>query len=208
MKNKTFLHHLYIFLYLSIILSNNSHVFLYINGLKPCIEHFDIFWNIWNLVLWREAGKKRRSCSDDSKFGAFILGQSEQQFKIDSHFGISDPVVGEGQFYYDASSHALKFICELFGNIWFFYSIKLFLVIVKSRVDAELIYNSSSFANCDILRLLRSDWSNMALLQVFQSYVILCPLLIGYIYSHVLPKLLISNTYFSINCSCTKTSLS
>ena len=76
------------------MLSHNSHVFLYFNGLKQCIENFDIFWNIRNLILWREAGKKTSSCSDDSKYGSFILGQSEQQFKIHLCFGTFDPVIG------------------------------------------------------------------------------------------------------------------
>ena len=63
-----------------------------------------MFWNICNLILWRDAGKKLSSCSDDSKFGAFIFGQSEQQFKINPHFTIFDTVSGEGQWYDDASS--------------------------------------------------------------------------------------------------------
>ena len=32
-----------------------------------------------------------------SKNGAFIIGKSEQQLKIKSHFGIFDPVIGEEQ---------------------------------------------------------------------------------------------------------------
>ena len=117
------------------MLPHNSHVFLYLNGLNLCIEHLDMFWNIWNLILWREVIKKRWSYSDDSKYGAFILGKSEQQFKIQSHFGIFDPVIGEGQWYDDAASHAIKFICELFGNIWFLYSIKSFPDRCKSQVN-------------------------------------------------------------------------
>ena len=77
------------------MLSHNSHVLLYLNGIDPCIECLDMFWNIWNLVLWREAVKKRSSFSDNYKYGAFILGQSEQQFKIHSHFGIFDLVTVE-----------------------------------------------------------------------------------------------------------------
>ena len=91
---------------------------LYLNGLKPWIENLDIFWNIWNLILWREAGKKKLSCSDDSKYGALILWKPEQQFKIQSHFGIFYPVIGEVKWYDYAVSHAYKCICELFGNIW------------------------------------------------------------------------------------------
>ena len=66
---------------LSYILSQNSHVLLYFNGLNPCIEHLDMFWNIWNLILWKETGNKWSSCYDYSKYEAFILGQSEQQLK-------------------------------------------------------------------------------------------------------------------------------
>ena len=55
-----------------------------------------------------EAGHKRSSFSDDYKYEALILGQLEQQFKIQSHFGIFDPLFGEGQWYDDSASHALK----------------------------------------------------------------------------------------------------
>ena len=109
---------------LSSTLPHNSHVLLYLNSIKPCIWHFYIFWNILNLVLWREAGKKQSSCYDDSKYGSFILGKPEQQLKIQSHFGIFDPVIGEVQWYDGAASHALKYICELFGNISLFYWMK------------------------------------------------------------------------------------
>ena len=94
-----------------------------------------MFWIIWYLILWREAGKKRSSFSDDSKYGALILGKSEKQFKIQSHFGIFDPVTGEGQWYDDSSSHDLKCLCEYFGNISFFYSMKSLLDLCKSLVD-------------------------------------------------------------------------
>ena len=64
------------------------------------------FWyvlKIWNLVLWRDAGKKRLSCYVGSKNGAFIIRQSEKELKIQSHFGIFDPVIGEDQWYYDVA---------------------------------------------------------------------------------------------------------
>ena len=48
--------------------------------------------------------KEKWSCSDDYKFGDFILGQPEQQLKIQSYFGIFDPVIGEGQQYDEAES--------------------------------------------------------------------------------------------------------
>ena len=94
-----------------------------------------MFLNKWNLILWREAWKKRWSCSDDSKYGAFILGKSEQQFKIQDHFGIFYPIIGEVQWYDDVSSQDIKCIYELFGNIWFLYSIKLVFDICKSVFD-------------------------------------------------------------------------
>ena len=50
--------------------------------------------------------------SDDYKNGAFVIGQSEQKFKIQSHSVIFDPVIGEGKLYDYAASHALKCICE------------------------------------------------------------------------------------------------
>ena len=65
---------------------------------------------------------------------------------------------------------------------FFLYSRKLFLDLSKSIVNAGLIYNLSSFTNCDILHLLRSDWSNMALMQVSHTHVILFLFLIGFIY--------------------------
>ena len=73
------------------------------------------------------AGKKLSRCSDNSKYGAFVLGKSGQQLKIQSYFGIFDPVIGDGKWYDDAASQALKSICRLFGNVWFLYSMKSFL---------------------------------------------------------------------------------
>ena len=78
------------------MLSHNSKMFLYLNGLNPCIKILDMFWNIGNFILWSEEGNKRSSCSDYSKYGSFILGQSEKQFKIQSHFRIFDLLIGEG----------------------------------------------------------------------------------------------------------------
>ena len=68
--------------------------------------------------------KKWSSFCDGSKYKAFILGQSEQQFKIQSHFRIFDTVIGEGQWYNEAAIQALKYICKLFENIWLFYQMK------------------------------------------------------------------------------------
>ena len=64
-----------------------------------------------------EAGKKWSSFSDNYKYGAFILVQSEQQFKMQYYYGIFDPVNVEGQWYGGRALQALKYICELFGNI-------------------------------------------------------------------------------------------
>ena len=66
---------------------------------------------------------------------------------------------------------------------------KSFLDICKILVDAELIYNLSSLANCDNLHLFIYDSSNMALIHVSYKHVILYILLVGFIYFwHVLPK--------------------
>ena len=116
------------------------------------------------------------------KYREFIFWQSEQQFKIQSHFVIFDPVIGEGKWYDDTASHAIKCICELCGNVWLLYSMKSLLDLCKIIVDEELIYNLSSLSDCDILNLLRSDWSYMSLIQVLHSHVILFLLLIGLIY--------------------------
>ena len=111
--------------------------------------------------------------SDGSKYGAFILGQSEKQFNIKSCFGIFDPVIGEGQWYDDTESQDLKCIFELFEKIWLFYSMKSFFDLCKILVDPELIYNLTSFPNDDKLHLLIYDWSNMALIHVLNPHVIL-----------------------------------
>ena len=84
------------------MLSHKSNVLLYLNDINTCIKHLDMFWNIWNFILWIEAGKKRSRCSYDSKYGALIPGKSGQQFKIQYHFGIFDTVIGEGQWYDDS----------------------------------------------------------------------------------------------------------
>ena len=81
------------------------------------------------------SGKKQSSCSSDSEYGAFIIGKSEQQFKIQSNFGIFDQLFRERQLYKDAESLALKCICELLGNILFLCSMKSILDLCKSLVD-------------------------------------------------------------------------
>ena len=74
------------FFSLSCVISHNSHILFFLNGLNLFIKHLDVFWNIWNLILWRDSGKKRSSCYDYSKNGSFIIGKSEQQFKTQSRF--------------------------------------------------------------------------------------------------------------------------
>ena len=141
---------------------------------------FMYFSNIWYLILKRESEKKLWRCSDDSKYGAYILLQSEQKFKIQSRFGISNPVIGEGQWYDYVAFHDIICIYELFGNISFLFSMKPILDLCKSLVDAELIYNLLSLALCDILHLLISDWSIMSLVKVAHPHVIIFMLLIRY----------------------------
>ena len=52
----------------------------------------------------------------------------------------------------------------------------------KGLVDAEFIYNLSGLDNCDIIHLFRSDWLNMALIQVVYPHVLLFLLFVGLIY--------------------------
>ena len=59
---------------------------------------------------------------------------------------------------------------------------KQFLDICKILVDAELMHNLSSLDNCDSLHFLRSNWSNMELIQVPYPDLILFILLISFIY--------------------------
>ena len=47
--------------------------------------------------VMRESSEKRSSCSNDLKYGGFILEKSQQQLKIQSDCGIFDSVIGEGQ---------------------------------------------------------------------------------------------------------------
>ena len=106
---------------LSCMLSCNSQMFLYLDGLNSCIEHLDIFCNIWNLILWKEAVNKQSSCYDGYEYGEFILGKLEQKLKIQSYFLVFDTVIGVVHWYDDTESKAPKCICELFGNIWLLY---------------------------------------------------------------------------------------
>ena len=84
---------------LSVMISHNSHILLCLNGISTCIKRLDLLWNIWNLILWRDTEKKLLSFSDDYKNWAFVIGQSEQQFKIQSHFEIFYPLFGEKTWY-------------------------------------------------------------------------------------------------------------
>ena len=123
-----------------------SHVFLYLNGLNPCNGHLDIFWNIWNLVLWREAGNKRSSCSDNSKFGALIPGQSEQQFKIQSHFLIFDELIVEIKLYDGAESKAVEVLTLCLIYEWS----RIILGYLESKRELlwRWMYNISSTQYC------------------------------------------------------------
>ena len=69
----------------------------------------------FDLIRW--TWKKRSNFVGDYKSGWLISGHWEQQFKIQSHSIIFDPVNVEGQWYGGRASQALKSICELFGNI-------------------------------------------------------------------------------------------
>ena len=56
-------------------MKNRTFFAIILNDIKPCVEIFDKFWNIWKLILWGKAEKKQSSCSDDFKYGAFVLGK-------------------------------------------------------------------------------------------------------------------------------------
>ena len=94
MKKKCFFTIMFPPLYFSCVKSHNSHMFLYLNGINPQIEHLNMFLNIWILILLREPGNKRSSRFDDSKSDTFVPGKSAQHFKMQSHFGIFDPEIG------------------------------------------------------------------------------------------------------------------
>ena len=73
--------------------------------------NLDMFQIIWNLSLQSEPGNKPSGYFDSFKQGAFVLGQSAQQFKIQSHFGIFDTKIGQGQFSDDTASQTRKCMC-------------------------------------------------------------------------------------------------
>ena len=111
MNNYIFFTIVFTLFYLSCVQSHNSHTLLYLNDLNPLIENLYMFWCTWNLILWREPGNKTSSCFYDSKSGAFIPGQSSQEFKIQSHFGSFDPAIREEQWCDDASSQDIRRMC-------------------------------------------------------------------------------------------------
>ena len=166
-------------LYLSCVISHNSQIFLYLNGINPWIEHLDIFWNMWNLILWyeREGGSR---CFGYYKSGAFIPGRSKQKFNMQSHFVIFLPVVREDTFYDEAASHALVCICYFFGNLWLLYLSSSFLYLCRILFNAKLIYNISNLNNCVNHHLFKANWISIALIQVSHPYVILFMLIIGF----------------------------
>ena len=55
-----------------------------------------------------------------------IPRKSKQQFKIQSYFGIFDPVIVEIQWYYGAASQDLKYMCKLFGK---------YLILLFNEID-------------------------------------------------------------------------
>ena len=71
---------------------------------------------MWYFILLYEPVKNADPFYS-SKSGDLLSLHSEQQFKIQSHSIIFDPVNVEGQWYGGRASQALKSICELFGNI-------------------------------------------------------------------------------------------
>ena len=75
---------------------------------------------MWNLFFERNQGKTI-IFSDGFKSGSFVPVLSEQHFKIQSHFVIFDPEIGEEKLYNDAASQDLRYMCELFGNTQFLY---------------------------------------------------------------------------------------
>ena len=175
--------HLFIFVfslfYLSCILSHNSHEFLYLNGINPCIECLDMYWNIWNLILWRKLGKKRSSCSDYSECWAFILWQSNNSSKYSPILEYLIPWVERDNNMWRVITGSQMHM----WIIWIFFLVfnEINLIYVKSLVDAELLYILSGLANCDHLHLLISDWINMAFIHVLYPHVISFLFLVGFI---------------------------
>ena len=70
---------------LSCVISHNSQVLLYLNGLNPWIEHLDIFLNMWNFILVNEP-EKTLCILYNYKYGDFILVKSKQKSNILHHF--------------------------------------------------------------------------------------------------------------------------
>ena len=120
MKKKIFFVWILPLLSLTYIISHNLQVIPNLNGISPLIKHLYIFRKFvkFGFIRWTW---KILNILGGYKYGAFISGHSGQQFNMKSHFGIFDPIVGEVQLYYDASSKDLIWMCELFQNIWFLY---------------------------------------------------------------------------------------
>ena len=47
------------------VLSHNPQVIIYLNGINPLIEHLDIWWKMWNLILVDEPEKWSRFLDGD-----------------------------------------------------------------------------------------------------------------------------------------------
>ena len=68
--------------------------------------------------------------------------------------------------------HRLLDVCVNFLKIFDFLLNVIYIRNFKSLVDAALIYNLSSFANCVNIHSFKSDRSNMKLIQVSYQHVI------------------------------------
>ena len=122
-------------------------------------------------------------------------------------FGIFDPIIVEGKLYDELASKDL--ICMLIFLKYLIFKMKLILDNCKSMVDAELLYNLSSFSNYENLHLLRSDSNDTAVMHVLHPRVILFLFLISFIYFgicilrdvfpiHILPSTVLAPKIFFV----------
>ena len=131
--------------------------------------------NIWNFVLWRWPGNKRLICFDDSKYDALVPGHSEKRFNTNSHFRFYDPATGNGQWYDDAASQALRCMCvflEIFDScIWFNIS----WIVVKYQLIPH------RYTTYQVLPIMLTAIYSNHIEVTWYWYVILFLLLIGFI---------------------------
>ena len=76
MKRRNFFTIILPILSLYCILSHNLNVLLYLNGINPCIEHLYMVLKYMEFNFMKGSRKETIKFSDDSKYGALILGQS------------------------------------------------------------------------------------------------------------------------------------